>query len=61
MIAENQAYVAIRSDGFVDGACFTESADSAEWCREMEASGMKIEVRNRTEAERILFTTLAQA
>lgn len=59
MIAENQAYVAIKGDGFVDGACFTESADSAKWCREMEAAGMRIEVRDRAEAKRILFTTLA--
>lgn len=52
--------MAIRGDGFVDGACFTESADSAEWCGAMEASGMKVEVRDRAEAKRILFTTLAE-
>lgn len=61
MIAENQAYVAIRSDGFVDGACFTESTDSAEWRRDMEDAGMTIEVRDRAEAKRLLFTTLAEA
>lgn len=58
MITKTQAYVAIRCDGFVDGACFTESANSAEWRKEMEAAGMRIEVRDRTEAKRILFTTL---
>ena len=57
-IQTNQAYVAIREDGFVDGAAFTESQDAREWCREMEAAGMRIEVRDRAEAKRILFTTI---
>lgn len=57
-IQTNQAYIAIRSDGFVDGACFTESQDAQDWCNEMKFAGMKIEVRDRAEAKRILFTTL---
>lgn len=57
-IDATQAYVAIRPDGFVDGACFTASPDSSAWCAEMEDAGMRIEVHERAEAKRILFTTL---
>lgn len=59
MITEQQAYIAVRKDGYVDGACFTESEDSKNWCNEMRAAGMNIEVRDRKEAKRVLFTHIA--
>lgn len=60
MITESQAYIAVRDDGFVDGACFTESPDAQEWCREMEAAGFEVQVRDRSEAKEILFTHIAK-
>ncbi len=59
MITEQQAYIAVRKDGFVDGACFTESEDSGKWCNEMRTAGMSIEVRDRKEAKQVLFTHIA--
>ena len=59
-ITEDQAYIAVRKDGFVDGACFTQSEDSDDWCKEMKAAGMAIEVRDRKEAKQILFTHIAR-
>ncbi len=55
---DDQAYIAIRPDGFVDGACFTESDDSNDWCQDMRVAGMRIERRGRAEAKRLLFTFL---
>lgn len=60
MITESQAYIAVREDGFVDGACFTESPDAQEWCREMEAAGFDVQIRDRAEAKAILFTNIAK-
>lgn len=56
--AEQQAYIAVTSTGFVDGACFTESEDTAEWVAEMKAAGMRIDCVPRAEAKRLLFTRL---
>jgi len=55
-ISEHQAYVAIDNDGFVDGACFTQSDDADRWVANMQATGMTVEIRDRAEAKRILFT-----
>ena len=60
MITESQAYIAVRKDGFVDGACLTESPDAQEWCREMEAAGFEVQIRDRREAKEILFTNIAK-
>lgn len=60
-IGTDQAYIAIRPDGFVDGACFTESADSEKWKADMSALGFNIEVRGRAEAKELLFTTIQQS
>jgi hypothetical protein len=60
-ISAEQAYIAIRPDGFVDGACFTESADSEQWKADMKASGFTVEVRGRAEAKELLFTTIQQS
>jgi hypothetical protein len=59
MITEDQAYIAVRKDGFVDGACFTESEDAQRWCKIMKIAGMKIEIRDRKEAKQVLFTYIA--
>lgn len=51
-----QAYIAVRHDGFVDGACFTESEDAQSWCNEMAMAGLTVMKRDRLEAKRMLFT-----
>lgn len=53
---ENLAYIAVRHDGFVDGACFSESSDAQSWCRDMASAGFVVMKRDRGEAKRILFT-----
>lgn len=60
MINENQAYIAVRSDGFVDGACFTESEDAQKWCEEMKALGFEIQIKDRKTAKQLLFTHIAK-
>jgi hypothetical protein len=54
----SEAYIAINSSGFVDGACFTESEDTQLWLREMRDAGMRIETRSRADAKALLFTQL---
>lgn len=58
---EQLAYIAVTPTGFVDGASFTESEDSAKWVEEMEAAGMTIQRVARAEAKRLLFSQLPQA
>lgn len=55
-ITEDQAYIAVRTDGFVDGACFTDSEDAQCWCKEMRSAGLAILVCDRREAKAVLFT-----
>lgn len=55
-IRSDQAYIAVRRDGFVDGACFTESADAQSWCRDMAMAGLTVLKRDRLEAKQMLFT-----
>lgn len=57
-INASQAYIAIRKDNFVDGACFTQSEDTDRWITEMKDSGMRVEVRDRAEAKALLFTKI---
>lgn len=57
-INSDQAYIAIRSDGFVEAAYFTESADSKSWVAEMKSQDFIVEIRNRAESKRLLFTTI---
>lgn len=59
-LPKDKAYIAIRNDGFVEGACFTESPDAQEWCRKMEAAGFEVHIRNRAEAKEILFTHIGK-
>ena len=60
-MAEELAYIAVTPNGFVDGACFTESEDSSQWVAEMEKAGMSIQRLPRGEAKRVLFSQLPQA
>lgn len=54
--ASQQAYIAVTSTGFVDGACATESEDVTQWKSEMDNGGMHIERVSQAEAKRVLFT-----
>lgn len=54
-ISQNEAYIAVRNDGFVDGACFTESAEAKAWCKEMFLAGFVVKVCDRTRAKALLF------
>lgn len=55
---DNLAYIAVTRGGFVDGACFTETEDTAAWLKEMEHAGMTIQRVSRSEAKRLLWTVL---
>lgn len=55
-MSEDQAYIAVRHDGFVDGACFTESGDAQSWCHDMALANFTVMKRDRQEAKRMLFT-----
>ncbi len=57
-LSTQEAYIAVTATGFVDGACFTESPDTAEWVAEMKAAGMRIDRVLRAKAKRVLFTQL---
>lgn len=57
---DQQAYIAITSTGFVDGACFTDSEDTARWVSEMESAGMRVIRVPRAEARRVVFTNYAK-
>jgi hypothetical protein len=59
-MAEELAYIAVTPNGFVDGACFTESEDAQQWVDAMKRSGMTIERLPRTEAKRVLFSQFPQ-
>ena len=55
-ISTDKAYIAVRQDGFVDGACLTESEDARSWCLEMAKSGFTVLKRDREEARRLVST-----
>lgn len=55
-IQPTEAFVAIDGNGFVDGACFTQSEDADRWVSEMQKAGFSVQIRDRAEAKRILFT-----
>ncbi|ARM86119.1 hypothetical protein MARSALSMR5_04099 (plasmid) [Marinobacter salarius] len=59
-IEPTEAYVAVDKDGFVDGACFTQSEDSDRWVSEMKKAGCSVQIRGRAEAKRILFTHIGK-
>lgn len=58
VISGQQAYISVTKRGFVDGACFTESADSASWVAEQEKAGFEVKVVERHYAKKVLFTQL---
>lgn len=57
-LTAQEAYIAVTATGFVDGACFTESSDTATWVEEMKAAGMRVDRVSRSEAKRVLFAQL---
>jgi len=60
-LESDEAYVAIDTNGFVDGACVTQSEDAVQWVAEMQRSGMSVEICARAEAKRILFTNIEES
>ncbi len=58
-IKEGKAYVAVTPGGFVDGACFTESEDTAAWISDMKRQGICVVLASRTTAKDLLFTELS--
>ncbi|WP_162622885.1 hypothetical protein [Salinisphaera orenii] len=54
------ATIAIRADGFVEGACSTETVDARLWRQTMERQGLRIERRPCEDARALLFTRLIQ-
>ncbi len=58
-LPETEAYIAVTASSYVDGACFTESADTEQWLAEMERAGMVVKAVARAEAKRLLFTHLS--
>lgn len=57
-LTAQEAYIAVTATGFVDGACFTDSEETAQWVAEMKAAGMRVDRVPRAEAKRMLFTQL---
>lgn len=55
-IKSTEAWVAIDKTGFVDGACIAHSEDTESWISPMQEAGFTVEVRDRAEAKKILFT-----
>lgn len=60
-ITEQQAYISVTRTGFVDGACFTESADSASWVAEQKSAGFIVKIVDRQYAKQVVFTQLDAA
>lgn len=58
-LPDTQAFIAVTSSSYVDGACFTESADAVDWVKKMERAGMVVRRIDRREAKRLLFTHLS--
>lgn len=60
-MANSMAYVAVDSNGYVDGACLIAAEDSEAWVREMEIAGLTIQQVPMDEARVMLFTQSVQA
>lgn len=58
MTPQNNAYIAITTSGFVDGACFTQSPDTSAWIAEMRQAGMMVVELPRAKAKELLFAQL---
>ena len=54
----NQSLIAIRPDGYVDGACFTQSELTDSWVQQMKAEGCRMQTVARDYAKSVLGTTL---
>lgn len=56
-----EAYIAITTNGHVEGACCTQAADSKQWVEEMEKAGLSVKRVNQKYAKEVLYTTIQQA
>ncbi|QIH07373.1 MULTISPECIES: hypothetical protein [unclassified Pseudomonas] len=56
-----QAYIAVTSTGYVEGACLVDAEDSPVWVGEMENAGMAIQQVPMAEAKALLYTQVPQA
>ena len=57
----NDAYIAVRSDGTVDGCCFTESDETSQWFSNAIAAGAQIFRGPRSTASKMLAGTLVHS
>ncbi|TCV51445.1 hypothetical protein EDB99_107111 [Pseudomonas sp. 460] len=57
----NEAYVAVGSNGVVDGGCFTESEETLPWFNRAVAAGAQVLRGPRSDANKLLARTLASS
>jgi len=60
-MANDLAYIAVTSSGFVEGACLISAEDSQAWVIEMERAGMVVQQVPMDKARNMLFTQAPQA
>lgn len=60
-MANDLAYIAVTSSGYVEGACLINEEDSHTWVTEMESAGMAVQQVPMDEARNMLFTQAPQA
>lgn len=60
-MANDLAYIAVTSSGYVEGACLISAEDSQAWVNEMECVCMAIQQVPMAEAKKMLFTQAPQA
>jgi len=60
-MANDLAYIAVTSSGYVEGACLISAEDSQAWVNEMECVGMAIQQVPMAEAKKMLFTQAPKA
>lgn len=56
-----EAYIAVRSDGAVEGGCFTESDETLQWFNRAVAAGAHILRGPRSTANKMLARRLVQS
>jgi hypothetical protein len=56
-ITADQAYIAVK-EGYVDGACCTQSDDSIKWVDNMVSEGFNVLIFDRSRAKEVLFTSI---
>lgn len=60
-MANDLAYIAVTTSGYVEGACLISAEDSQAWVIEMETSGLAIQQVPLAEAKNMLFAQAPQA